>query len=62
MKILFFYMDWSASRGFPLLRKAISLHVKNYHTFSHVFEIANQLLTRHSLRHERIATLSLFEA
>ena len=30
VKILFCYMEWSASRGFPLLRKAISLHVKNY--------------------------------
>ena len=49
MKILFCYMNWSASSGFPLLRKAASLHVKNYHHFSRVFEIADQLLKRHSL-------------
>ena len=35
--------------GFPTLRKAISLQVKNYNSFSRLFEIANQLLTCHLL-------------
>ena len=35
-------------KGFPALRKAVTIHVKKYRIFSRVFNIANQLLTRHS--------------
>ena len=34
-------------QGFPALRKAVTTHVK-YDIFSHVYDIANRLLTRHS--------------
>ena len=34
---------------FTPLRKTLSPQVKNYNSFSRVFEIANQLLTRHSV-------------
>ena len=33
---------------FPALRKAATTHVKKYDIFSRVFDITNQLLTRHS--------------
>ena len=36
--------------GFPILRKALSTHVKNT-IISGLFDIANQLLTRHSPLH-----------
>lgn len=32
---------------FPALRKAVTTHVKKCHIFSRVFDVANQLLTRH---------------
>ena len=35
-------------KGFPALRKAVTIHVKKYDIFSRVFDIANQLLTRHT--------------
>ena len=35
-------------KGFPALRKAVTTHVKKYDIFSRVFDIANQLLTRHT--------------
>ena len=35
-------------QGFPAPRKAVTTHVKKYRIFSRVFDIANQLLTRHS--------------
>ena len=35
-------------QGFSALRKAVTTHVKNTIFFSRVFNIANQLLTRHS--------------
>ena len=36
------------SQGFPALRKAVTAHVKNHDNCLRVFDIANQLLTRHS--------------
>ena len=42
------YINCSVLWGFPPLRKTVSPQVKNY-DFSRVFEIANQLLARHSL-------------
>ena len=43
-------VNWSAKSGFSPLRKTESLHVKNDDQFKlRVFEIFNQLLTRHSL-------------
>ena len=35
-------------QGFSALRKAVTTHVKKYHIFSRVLDIANQLLTRQS--------------
>ena len=40
---------WCKLEWFRPLRKTVSPHRKNYDNFSCVFEIANQLLTRHSL-------------
>ena len=34
---------------FPTLRKAVTTHMKKYHTVSPVFDITNQLLARHLL-------------
>ena len=34
---------------FPTLRKAVTTHMKKYHTVSPVFDITNQLLTRYLL-------------
>ena len=46
--IIFYHINYSVIQGFPALRKAVTTHVKNYDIFSRVFDIANQLLTRHS--------------
>ena len=35
-------------KGFPVMRKAVTTHAKKNRIFSRVFDIANQLLTRHS--------------
>ena len=43
----FYCINCSAIHGFPILRKALSTQVKNT-IISRVFDIANQLLTRHS--------------
>ena len=43
------HTNWNALYGFLPLRKTVSPHVKNYDNFARVFEIANQLLARHSL-------------
>ena len=44
----FYNTNYSVVQGFPALRKAVTTHVKKYDIFSRVFDIANQLLTRHS--------------
>ena len=41
-----YHIDYGVIQGFPALRKTTQL--KKYDIFSHVFDIANQLLTRHS--------------
>ena len=46
--IIFYHINYSVIQGFPALRRAVTTHVKNYNIFSRVFDIANQLLTRHS--------------
>ena len=46
--IIFYHINYSVIQGFLALRKAVTTHVKNYDIFSPVFDIANQLLTRHS--------------
>ena len=35
-------------KRYPALRTALTTHVEKYDIFSGVFDIANQLLTRHS--------------
>ena len=45
---ILYHINYSVIQGFPALRKAVTTHVKNYDIFSRVFDIANQLLTRHS--------------
>ena len=42
-------INYGVIQGFPALRKAVTTHVKKLDIFSRVFDIANQLLTRHSL-------------
>ena len=44
----FYYTNYGVIQGFPALRKAVTTHVKKYDIFSRVFDIANQLLTRHT--------------
>ena len=44
----FYHINYGAIRGFPALRKFVTTHVKKNNTFSRVFDIANQLLKRHS--------------
>ena len=44
----FYHINYVVIQGFPALRKVITTHVKKYDIFSPVFDIANQLLTRHS--------------
>ena len=46
--ILNYHINYGAIRGFPALRKFVTTHVKKNNTFSRVFDIANQLLKRHS--------------
>ena len=44
----FFPIIYGVAQGFLALRKAVTIHVKKYDIFSRVFDIANQLQTRHS--------------
>ena len=43
-----YQIKYGVSQGFPALRKAVTAHVKNHDNCLRVFDIANQLLTRHS--------------
>ena len=46
---IFCHINYGVVQGFPSLRtEAITTHVKRYDIFLRVFDIANQLLTRHS--------------
>ena len=45
----FYYINCSVIQGFPAPRKAETIHVKKNRIFSCMFDIANQLLTRHRL-------------
>ena len=45
--IWYYHINYGVIQGFPALRKAVTTHVKKYDIFSRVFDIANQLLTRH---------------
>ena len=42
------HTNYGVIRGFPAPRNAVTTHVKKYHIFSRVLDIANQLLTRQS--------------
>ena len=42
------HINNSVIQGFPSLRKAVTTHENKYDIFSRVFDIANQILTRHS--------------
>ena len=42
------HINYGVIQGLPALRETITTHVKKYRIFSRVFDIANQLLTRHS--------------
>ena len=43
-----YHTNYCVKRGFPALRKALTTQVKKYRNFLRVFDIANQLMTRHS--------------
>ena len=45
---IIYHVNYGVRQGFPVLRKAVIIDVKKYDVFSPVFDIANQLLTRHS--------------
>ena len=47
-KNCFYHINFGVIQGFPALRKAVTTHVKIYRIFFMCFDIANQLLTRHS--------------
>ena len=42
-----YHTNYYVIRGFPALRKAVTTQVKKFRTFLRVFDIANQLMTRH---------------
>ena len=42
-----YHTNYCVIRGFPALRKAVTTQVKKFRTFLRVFDIANQLMTRH---------------
>ena len=44
----FYLINYGVIQGFLALRKALTTHVKKYRIIPRVFDIANQLLTRHS--------------
>ena len=43
-----YHINCGAIQGFPVLRKAVTTHVKKYRIFFTCVDIANQLLTRQS--------------
>ena len=43
-----YHTNYGVIQGLLALRKAVTTHVKKYDIFSRVFDIANQLLTRHT--------------
>ena len=43
-----YHINHGVIEGFLALRKAVTTHVKKYRIFLRLFDIANQLLTRHS--------------
>ena len=45
---ILYHINYGVIQGFPALRKAVKAHAKKYDILSRVFDIANQLLTRHS--------------
>ena len=45
--ILFYHINYGVKKGFPALRKALTLHMKKYCIFSLVLDIINQLLKSH---------------
>ena len=45
---IIYHINYGVRQGFPALRKAVITDVKKYDVFSRVFDIADQLLTRHS--------------
>ena len=47
-KKIIFPKIYGVTQGFLALREAVTIHVKKYDIFSRVFDIANQLQTRHS--------------
>ena len=45
----FYHTNYGVIQGFPALRKVVTTHSREkYDIFSRVFDIANQLLTRHT--------------
>ena len=44
-----YHINYGVMQKFPTLRKAVTTHMKKYHTVSPVFDITNQLLTRYLL-------------
>ena len=45
---IIYHINYGVKLGFPVPRKAVTTQVKRYDIFSRVFDVANQLLTRHS--------------
>ena len=43
-----YHTNYYVIRGLPALRKAVTTQVKKFRTFLRVFDIAKQLMTRHS--------------
>ena len=44
----YYHIKYGVIQGFPAPRKTVTTHVMKYVFFSREFDIANQLLTRHS--------------
>ena len=51
---IFYHINYGVVQAFPAPRKAVTTHVKKYDIFSCVFDIASQLLTRHSRHSVRL--------
>ena len=51
---IFYHINYGVVQAFPAPRKAVTTHVKKYDMFSCVFDIASQLLTRHSRHSVRV--------
>ena len=47
-KIYMYHLNYGVIQGFPAVRKSVTTHVKKFEIFTLVFDIANQVLTRHS--------------